>query len=76
MRCSNTGTASAPRATRKRGERRDTGYLLHTADANDSDGPGGGSGIWELDALAAAPIDEGAKSGLTELARRASNRSA
>ena len=29
-----------------------------------------------LDALAAAPIDEGAKSGLSELARRASNRSA
>jgi geranylgeranyl diphosphate synthase, type I len=29
-----------------------------------------------LDALAAAPIDEGAKAGLTELARRASNRSA
>ena len=29
-----------------------------------------------LDALAAAPIDDGAKAGLTELARRASNRSA
>ena len=28
-----------------------------------------------LDALAAAPIDDGAKAGLTELARRASNRS-